>query len=258
MRTISSRANEEIQNIHALKQEKGRAQHQCFVAEGVRACATLLAHNTELVALYATDTLIPDAQTLLRDYCQNKNGAYPDDDLVHVSQPVMEKISSASTPSGIIGVFRIPPKPTPDALTTGLVLANISNPGNMGTLIRSASAVGVQSVVIIEGTDPWSPKVIQATAGTIGAVTIFTWTWQELMHYKKGKQLYALVVSNGKPLNIISPDNALLVIGNEAHGLSAHHINDCEHSVTIQMPGSAESLNAAVAGSIALYITFVR
>ncbi|MCX5925264.1 MAG: RNA methyltransferase [Candidatus Dependentiae bacterium] len=251
MRTITSRSNPEIHNVHALKQAKERAQEQCFLAEGTRTCTTLFEYKVELVALYVTEALIPTANQIVPDH-------YPDDNIVLVSQPVMDKISSATTPSGMLGVFRIPAQKPVAQLTNGVVLASIADPGNMGTLIRSAAAVGVESVVIVEGTDPWNPKVVQASAGMIGAVSIFKLTWQELIRHKKNKELYALVVSGGTSIATVIPDNALLVIGNEAHGLTGAQLRDCEHQITLGMPGGTESLNAAVAGSIALYITFVQ
>lgn len=251
MRTITSRSNPEIHNVHALKQAKTRAQEQCFVAEGIRTCTTLFEYKAELVALYVTEEMIPTANQIVPD-------EYPDDSIVLVSQPVMEKISSAVTPSGMLGVFRIPTQKPAAQVTNGVVLASISDPGNMGTLIRTAVAVGVESVVVVEGTDPWSPKVVQASAGMIAAVSLFKLTWQELMRNKKNKELYALVVSGGRSITTVVPDNALLVIGNEAHGLTSEQLRDCEHQITLGMPGGTESLNAAVAGSIALYITFAQ
>ncbi len=165
----------------------------------------------------------------------------------------MEKMSTTKTPSGYLAVFTIPPKPQP-TFERGIVLANITDPGNMGTLIRSATAMNVKTVVIVDGVDPWSPKVVQASAGTVGSVALLECSWQELLTYKQDKQLCAFVVKNGKTPQELELNDMLLVIGNEAHGISNDWLNDCEFTCTLPMPGNTESLNAAVAGSIALYL----
>jgi TrmH family RNA methyltransferase len=100
--------------------------------------------------------------------------------------------------------------------------------------------------------------VIQASAGTIASVKLFQLSWQELVKtaHEKNLSLCALVVSGGKPPSAINFSNSLLVIGNEAHGLSASMQHDCDQLMTIPMPGGTESLNAAVAGSIVLYLAY--
>lgn len=148
----------------------------------------------------------------------------------------------------------MPKKQTP--LTAGIVLAKLSDPGNVGTLIRTAVAMNVHTVVCVETVDPYSPKVVQASAGTLAAVNLVQLSWDELMQQKGNLQLCALIVSGGKKPSELTNSNTLLVIGSEAHGLPNDWFHACETTMTIEMPGNAESLNAAVAGSIALYLTF--
>ena len=173
----------------------------------------------------------------------------------------MKKISSATTPSGILGIFKLPKQPAFKENKPGLVLAHIADPGNMGTLIRTAAALNVTTIICIQGADPWSPKVVQASAGTIGAVTIFRMTWDELITIKQSQPLCALVTpehSNAQPIETARCPNGLLVIGSEAHGLPKEYVASCDKKLTIFMPGAAESLNAAVAGSLAAYVIFKR
>jgi len=250
---ITSLANPEIRKVRALREKKYRIQQQQCIAEGIRACSTLL-QNSQLAALYVIENYLDQAHTLITRYISSEATPL----IRQVSDSVMKKISTSTTPSGILGVFNIPQQPDKITLTSGIVLADITDPGNMGTLIRSAAAMSVKTVVIIGGTDCWAPKVIQASAGTIGLVNILTITWQELLQYKKDQKLYALVVSGGAPASAINRDNALLVIGNEAHGLTEAQIHNCDYTISLTMPGKTESLNAAVAGSIALYLTFAQ
>ncbi len=245
MKTISSRTNPAIKHAASLHNKKYRAKHQQFIAEGLRSVSTLIHSNNLPEALYVTENRVSDAQKLVDEYR-----------IYLVEDHVMEKISSTSTPSGIVGVFPIPPEPSPDTLGAGIVLAQISDPGNMGTLIRTAAALNTQSIVIIQGTDPWSPKVVQASAGTIGIVSIFQWSWDKLQTHKGKNKLCALTIAGGKKPAEIDFKHTLLVVGSEAHGIPEERVANCDEKLTLPMPGGAESLNAAVAGSIALYLAY--
>jgi TrmH family RNA methyltransferase len=232
--------------VRELHNAKGRSEHNLFIAEGLRICSSLLQSKLELKELYATPVMQSDAFTLV-----------PRSRVTLVDEHVMEYMSAASTASGILGVFTLPKQSKASQLTSGLVLARIADPGNMGTLIRSAAAMGIRSVVVIEGADVWSPKVVQASAGTIGSVHIFCWSWQHLVEHRAALPLCALVARDGASADML-PSESLIVVGSEAHGIPDAWVNDCQSRVTLAMPGNTESLNAAVAGSIALYLAHAR
>lgn len=236
----------EIKYIASLHNKKIRYSEQLFLAEGLRTCTTLIEYNTQLKSLYITEEMYDEVAPLPLNI-----------PITIIGKKAMHTISCASTPSGIVGVFAFPPTPPATTLTPGLVLANITDPGNMGTLIRTACAIGIKSIVIVDGVDPFSPKVIQSTAGTIGGVTIFLWSWKTLCAQKKDIPLYALVVKDGELPQQQFLKNGLLVVGNEATGLPDEYINNCNAKITLPMPGGTESLNAAIAGAIGLYLAFV-
>lgn len=243
IRSTSNPVIKEIVRLHDAKERK--RTHRCII-EGIRAITTALQGGLSLKELYCTEEQIVEAQNIA-----------PDTIISCISTAAMSKISTATSPSGLLGIFQIPAQPSFQKLTPGLVLAQIADPGNMGTLIRTAAACGIHSIVIIEGVDPWSPKVVQASAGTVASVQLFQWSWEELLRAKKTCKLYGLVVTGGQHPKTIDPHNALLVVGNEARGIPSSWLKDCDASITIPMPGQTESLNAAIAGSIALYLTFV-
>ena len=247
MKIITSTQNIEIKSVAALQTKQERAERGMFVAEGARVCAALVASSVRLIQLYATENSLQSAREMTTE-----------NNITLISDDVLKKISGTKSPSGLVGVFKIPKHPRADQLSSGIVLAEIADPGNMGTLIRTAAALGSRSVVVIKGADVWSPKVIQATAGTIGQVDIFQWDWSELLEHKQNIQLCALVVHGGRPPHKVAMTDMLLVIGNEAHGLPKDWIAVCEHTMTLPMPGAAESMNAAVAGSIALYLSKIN
>lgn len=243
MKIIRSRQNKEIKALVKLKMQKERRKSQKFIAEGFNVCKTICQSGLLPEKIYVTENKSTQAKAITTQ-----------DNIVLVSDEVMKKISSAACPSGILGLFHIKKAPEAKNLGSGIVLAKISDPGNMGTLIRTCIAMGFSSVVAIECVDPWNPKVVQASAGQIAKIDLFCWTWSTLMKYKKKLKLVALVVKNGKKPNEINLNNSLLVIGSEAHGIEEQWLKDCEEKMTLPMPGKTESLNAAIAGSIALYL----
>lgn len=246
MKQISSRQNPEIIAIAKLTQAKERYKQNQFVAEGLRTCTTL-ASTQKLLQIYVTKQLLDQAQQLT------------DESLITlVTDEVMKKISHATTPSGILGVFALPKPPAAKDLGAGIVLVRIADPGNMGTLIRTCAAMGKKSVVVIEGVDPWNPKVIQSSAGTIGNINIFRWSWQDLIAHKQQQNvnLVGLVPQGGKTIQEVATNKVLFVIGSEAHGIPSEWQKHCDNLVSLAMPGEIESLNAGVAGSIALYLAW--
>ena len=247
VKEIHTVTHADVARIRSLHHKKGRLEHKQIMIEGLRACQTFIDHaSPSLIALYVTETFLTQSNPL------------PIKNYTVVLDHVMEKISASTTPSGILGIFELPQPPTPELLSPGIVLAHLQDPGNMGTLIRTAAALKMQSVVVIEGADVWSPKVIQASAGTCAMLKIFQWSWDELLQYKKNIPLCALVIQGGTHPSHTTLAQSLLVIGNEAQGLPEAWRSACDTAVTLPMPGGTESLNAAVAGSIALYISYLQ
>lgn len=244
MKKIISLQNSEIKLIASLAHAKHRYEHKSFVAEGLRVCSTLLEAHATLKMLYITPPMINEALRI----CSSEQ-------ITEVTEPIMKKISFTSSPSGILGIFEIPSQPRTE-LSSGIVLLNISDPGNAGTLMRTCAAMGKKTAIFIEGVDPWHPKVVQASAGTIGSLRIFQLNCEQLIASKKNLSLCALVVQNGKKSDEINFSDILFVIGNEAHGIPATILEQCEQKLTLDMPGNVESLNAAIAGSIALYLAW--
>ena len=247
MKKITSRQNSEIVAIAQLEDPKERYKQNRFIAEGLRTFTSLLDANMSLVQLYVTENKLKNVLDLVSESA-----------ITVVTKAVMDKISCTASPSGILGVFELPQKPTWSNLSSGIVLAGVTDPGNMGTLIRTCAALNKKTIVAIEGVDPWNGKVVQASAGTIGLVNLFQCSWDDLLAHKKNLPLAALVVSEGKPIHTAELHNALLVIGSEAHGIPDKWVTSCEEKITLPMPGGTESLNAAIAGSIAMYMAWMQ
>ena len=131
----------------------------------------------------------------------------------------------------------------------------MSDPGNVGTLLRSAAAFGFRQIVCVGGVDIWSPKVIQASAGVLPLLAIHQVDTMPAGWTAAAIDSVALVASGGDApqaspiLRVPWP-----IVGNEAHGLPAEVIDDCRHRLTLPMVPEVESLNAAIAGAISCFV----
>lgn len=244
MKTITSLDNSLIKKAVKIKNPRNRDNNKRCLVEGTRAVATFLQSPYTIARLYVTQAHLAWAQEL----CEERF-------IVLVGDQIMQKLSSAVTPSGVVGMFNIPEQLNVTELNEGIVLAQVQDPGNMGTLIRTATALNT-TIVLVEGVNPYNQKVIQASAGTLAHARIIRCSWNELVSNRKKLKLGALVVAGGIPIEDIRHDSQprLVIVGNEAHGLPHEWQNQCDEKITLPMPGGTESLNAAIAGSIALYL----
>lgn len=233
--TISSQQNDRIKAVRRLHQAKERLLTGRTVLEGPHLLEAALAGGVvpEVVFVGEGD-LQPEADT----------------EVITVTEPVLDAIAPTETPRGPIAVIPIP-KPAALQAENTVVLWEVATPGNVGTLIRTAAAFGWK-VARHGGADPWSPKVLRAGAGAHFAVPISD--IEDVAELRNAGLAPVATVSAGG----VSPDAlelsgpTALLVGNEAAGLPDDVVSASEASLTIPMDGP-ESLNAAVAGSIAMY-----
>lgn len=247
MKQIHSRNHPTIKAIAQLHTMKHRRAARLFIAEGIRSIETLLSHGMLLQGLFVTDEQ--------KDTLPSSFATY---DIINVTDTVMEKLSPSKTPPGILAIFH---QPKDQAITIqvqrGLVLTGVTDPGNMGTLIRTATALALDAIFIVEGVDPWHHRVVQATAGTIGKIPLISCTWDQLKSAHHDAALCALVTDSGDlPHQRDLTKKRFIIVGSEAHGIPSQLRAQCNETMTLPMPGNIESLNAAVAGSVALYLLF--
>lgn len=248
--TITSPQNELVKTIAKLHNARTRREMRRFLVEGKRACEPFFGSRYPLAYLFIT-----------KEHVDWADGLSIDPEKIYLTTTrVIEKLSSVASPSGVLAIFDIPQETdNQKILGPGLVLANIQDPGNMGTLIRTAAALNV-TVVLVGGADPYNQKVIQAGAGALAHAKLVELPWQELVIQAKMDQLTltALIVENGQPITALDrATRRLLVVGNEANGIPAEWLKECAEQATLPMPGKTESLNAAIAGSIALYLLYL-
>jgi TrmH family RNA methyltransferase len=250
---ISSITNPHVKHSRSLLADRReRRRERLFVLEGVRLVADALAGGAALeLVLYAPEQLAATAagQTLL-----GRIAALP-----AAYQATPQAVAAAADtvhPQGVVALARWPEQ-APGRPGIILVLDGIQDPGNLGTLLRSAEAIGVAQVLCVAGTaDIYSPKVVRAAMGAHFRLA----TEQDLGWEQVGERLafvdhiYAASATATMPYYAADwRQPTALIIGNEAHGLSAEAQSLATGLISIPMRGPAESLNAAVAGSVILF-----
>lgn len=175
-------------------------------------------------------------------------------DLVVVSDAVLSAAAPTKNPRGPLAVVAIP-EPRSLRLHDTVVLWEVADPGNAGTLIRSAAAFGFDVATTSSSVDLWSPKVLRAAAGSHFTVGIAAQLGEEALAQigEAGLASVATLPAGGSDPDAIPTVPIALLIGNEARGLPPEVAESADFRLTLSMPGGAESLNAAVAGSIAMY-----
>lgn len=237
---IDSTANERVKAVRRLRRGRERRQTRQTLVEGPTLVAAALEAGIVPVDVY---TLGGGA---LVARCEAAGST-----IVEVSGPVLEAISTTMEPQDPVGVLAIPEL---DGLETRrtVVAVEIGDPGNVGTLIRSAGALGWQ-IALIGGADPWSPKVLRASAGVqLSHPAVAIDELERLVTI--GLDPIATIVSGGIDPGSLEVDNPIaLLVGNETHGLPTTLVEHCVASLTIPIAAGVESLNAAVAGALAMY-----
>jgi TrmH family RNA methyltransferase len=249
---ISSTKNPKVQWIRRLQSKgKERQAEQAFVVEGVRLLEEVLDSLWQVKFLVYTDDLGKRGLHLIQAY--QAQGIQVE----MVSMHVMQAISDSKNPQGILAVIEIQAVRVPDQLDFVLILDQIREPGNLGTILRSAAAAGVQVVFLVPGTvDPFSPKVVRAGMGAHFKLPVRVSNWDEIKSQINYSNLhtYLGLVDSGEVYHQTDFRRPLaLIIGGEAEGASqtAHKVSDS--LIHIPMPGGGESLNASVSAGILLF-----
>ena len=247
---ITSTANPHVKHIRSLVRfRKERTRERLFIAEGVRLVAEILDHLSPHTLLYVPEQLQTTARgRIMHDQIQHEAFAYP------TTAQILAELSDVETPQGVIAA--VPQlKLTPQHRSLVLILDGVQDPGNVGTLLRSALASGVDQVIALHGSaDVWSPKVVRAGMGAhLRMPLLADVTWADIKADLHELAWYAAVQS--ALLNYDQADwrkPTAIIIGNEANGVSDAVLHDCQ-PITIPMLGHVESLNAAIAGSVMLF-----
>lgn len=234
--------------VRALASGRGRREQGRFAFEGPTLMAEAQAAGIVPLEVYATPQAFAATPTLAQFEAAGSA-------IFSVDARTLRKISTLETPSGIVAVTPTRFAPLAAVATGGLVLvlADIADPGNAGTLLRSAEAFGARAVIFGDrGVDPYHPKVVRAAMGALFRLPIAVATPGELLATGVAGRTVGLDAGGDALTQEAFGDDCLLVVGNESHGLGRWEAL-CSRRVAIPMQRATESLNAGVAGSIALF-----
>jgi RNA methyltransferase, TrmH family len=242
---------ERLTAVRSLRSVKGRRERQRFAFEGTTLLGEARAANFPIDELYATQAVY-DATPLVRELDAEGIPTFI------VESVTAERISDLTTPSGMVAVAPIRLIDVGELVQQRspiLILADVNDPANAGTLLRSADAFGGGGVVFGGlGIDPYHPKVVRGSMGAVFRLALGIASPDEFARAAAAQGLHVLGLTAAGTALADEPWNepTALVVGNERHGLGPWE-SLCERMLAIPMAGNAESLSAGVAGSIALY-----
>jgi TrmH family RNA methyltransferase len=252
---IESLHSPHIARVKALIGSKGakeRREQGLFVAEGVQCAREALtsANGPELKILYATE----NGLSKISEFDLNAV------EIVEVSDAVLKAMSDTVSPQGLISLCYKPEDNFSELATSGsstfIYLHEIQDPGNAGTILRTADAMGISAVITSpDSVDMFSPKVVRSTAGSLWHIPVYEGvSFDRVDKQFAGIQKF-LLSSHAKTsiLDLTIPDDCIAIFGNEARGVDASALGATVTEVTIPMAGRAESLNLSAAASIVMF-----
>ncbi|AKM09254.1 TrmH family RNA methyltransferase [Croceicoccus naphthovorans] len=257
MRQITGLSNPTVKYLRSLRDKKHRRREQRFMAEGLRLLtdARETGHLPEILAMAEGRERHP----LLDELVAATEAA--GGDVIEVSQDALTKITGKDNPQAVCGVFaeldtaltRI----SRDGAPLVLVAQAMRDPGNLGTMLRTADAVGAGGLVLIDDcADPFSVEAVRASMGAIFTVPLAQARWEEFRKWLREGPGQLVAASLRDPHDYRDAPYAapcFVMVGNESRGLPEEYEAECDLRVTIPMLGRADSLNASIAGAVLAY-----
>jgi RNA methyltransferase, TrmH family len=239
----------QVKYIQSLGHKKFRDETNSFVAEGPKIVSELIISPfIKLIHLYAVKEWISHNQSVI--------SSLPHGTFTELNPHELESVSFLSTPNQVLAVFNKPDfSSTLSKKGIFLLLNNIQDPGNMGSLVRIADWFGISQVICdLQTADLYNPKVVQATMGSISRIPVSYLPLPEFITTHREIPLFATVLDGTDLRQLPKIDHGMILIGNESRGIDSSLLNDHPdiRKISITRKGGAESLNAAVAAGIVL------
>lgn len=237
---ITSRNNPLVRRVFSLREKKFRREAGEYVAEGIKSVREAAASGAHIRLLVRAERV--PAQDIAAD-----------GELV-VSDGVFEKLSEEVSPQGVLAVIETPDCTPAPPRSLALLLDGVSDPGNMGTVLRTANAAGYTDVYLRGCTDPFAPKSVRASMGGIFRVRLHIGGDDALRAALAGVPLVCADMGGENVFRFTPPARFCLVVGNEANGVTEEVRAACAHTVRVPMRPVCESLNAGVSAGILMYL----
>jgi len=265
---VAGRHNAAVKAARLLQQKKHRLAERCFLVEGPTLVEAALERGADIMRVFALDPRSRSEDQPLRSAAAVElSAAFGPlrERTTYVDRQTLDSLSSTKTPQGIVAVVGFIDRDQ-NALgqivpaagrTLVLVLPDLSDPGNAGTLLRSAEAFGANAVCFgPTAVDPYNDKVVRASMGSLFRVPLVRYErWDDLVAALRGLQIQIIAADQGGDdvRSVTTPQRAALVVGQERHGLAGIAAGELDAMVGVPQHPGPESLNAAVAGSLLLY-----
>ncbi len=251
---ITSADNPKVKQARALLERRGRRQQGHCLVEGVRLIEDAMRAGIRPALIF----FVPDAAEPARGQALLAGAAGQDVPLWEVSPSVFATLSDTMTSQGVIAIAPIPALPAPERPRLVLILDQVRDPGNLGTILRSADAAAVDAALLLQGcADPWSPKVLRAGMGAQFRLPVVAdLAWPAVTERIAGLNAW-LADARGEVTydQVDWAQPSALILNSETAGASAEALHLSQGRVAIPMPGAAESLNVAMAATVLLFET---
>ena len=234
---ISSKSNPTIKKIASLTDKKFRKEYGEFLVEGIKTVDECLNAGFDVREIVCT-------QSLETRY----------DNAVVVTDELFSRISTEKSPQGVLAVVKQPETPLAAPNGSCLLLDRIQDPGNLGTIIRTANAAGYTDIYLVGCADAYSPKAVRASMGGVFYVNLFRGGLSEVLSALGDTPLICADMDGEDAFTFDPPEKFCLCIGNEGGGISDKLMEVACYTVKIPMRETCESLNAAVSAAIAMYV----
>jgi len=246
---ITSSQNPRLKLVRTLMgRARERREANAFVVEGVRLVEEAVNAGWKFQFALYSDGLSERGSNLLNRLKANNV------EVDEVSGDLLQKLSDTETPQGILAVLEFAQLPLPESLNFVLILDQIRDPGNLGTLLRTAAATDVQAVLLPpETTDAFAPKILRSGMGAHFRLPIHAMTWEEIKTQTKDLDIFIADMDGISCWETDLRKPLTLVIGGEAEGASDEAQRLATQKISIPMSGNVESLNAGVAGSVLMF-----
>jgi TrmH family RNA methyltransferase len=249
---ITSLNNDRVKRVRLLQSKRQARQiEQRFVIEGTNLLREVIETHSPIDEVYYTQALAATDEGRNLIDALSRTGAV----LLPVDETVMRAMSDTVTPQGILGVLPIAFPVPPEVVTFALIIDTISDPGNLGTIMRTATAAGVPHMILVTGTvDVTNPKVVRSAMGAHFRLPVQYLSWDEIARRYAEQAIFLADVGGGMAyFDADWTQSCALILSDEAHGPSPAAREVAHTVVTIPMPGRIESLNVAVAAGILLF-----
>ena len=255
---ITSAQNKVLKEIKALSRKKDRVKTGLFIAEGLRFVMSAVEIQADIEVIVYSDSVYrtDEGTTFVNQLIKDANYK-----VLEAEEKLFNELSDTQSPQGILAVVKQPKADWPNIIEPNgfvMILDRLQDPGNLGTIIRTADAAGADGVILLKGTvDVYNPKVLRSTMGSIFEMPILEGvSWEETQQKLKesGYLIASTALEDSVEYDSLDYTKATaMIIGNEANGISDEVLKQSDVRVKIPIVGSAESLNAGVAAAVMMY-----